>query len=820
MKAIRVAYAVLVVLAANSVAGARPDEMGLAWVRDELHEAPTDDALGNWIKERSPILWDWLLQDGGDGVWPAVLDADEGARTLRRRILERVIENLGPNRADLAREVQQTDASESMAPHKWLDLYVRACLKRRELRFAALPDGVPSVVFTKHHNLGGSHYAYTEAQSDAQSERNFRPGAALCRLDMDGLFGRVTTLLESADGVIRDPDVYYDGRHILFAWKKSDWDDDFHLYEMSTADRAIRQITSGAGFADYEGAYLPNGDLIFNSTRCVQTVDCWWTEVSNLYTCDRQGRYLRRLTFDQVHTNYPTVTADGRVLYTRWDYNDRGQLFPQPLFVMNADGTAQAAYYGGNSWFPTTILHAREMPGGKIIAIATGHHTYQAGKLIRIDAAKGREENAGVEMLAPVRPSEAVRVDYYGQDGELFQYPYPLTDDVFLVAYSPLGGAPWDALFGIYLMDVDGRRELLAFDGAISCNQPVPLAPRPVPHVQPSLVDYRRSTGTYYVQDVYAGPGLQGVPRGTVKRLRVVAIEYRAAGIGENYNVGPGGDALVSTPISIDNGSWDVKVVLGDAKVYADGSACFEVPARTPVYFQVLDAKNRVVQSMRSWSTLQPGETASCVGCHESRNETPRVTAQKTLAMRAGPQPLEPFYGPPRGFSYLTEIQPIWNRHCTSCHNGRPGDNVDARAARLDLRATPVLHEVAKRRWVRSYLTLTQHGKPNRIVNWLNVQSVPTMLPPYEAGSARSELLTILEKGHYDVKLSAEELDKIACWIDLLVPFCGDYREAHAWSEEEIRKYEHFLEKRKDMEVLERSNIAALLADRAGPSGG
>jgi len=71
-------------------------------------------------------------------------------------------------------------------------------------------------------------------------------------------------------------------------------------------------LTFGRGFADYEGAYLPNGDIIFNSTRCVQIVDCWWTEVSNLYTCDKDGRYLRRLSFDQVHTNYPTVLEDGR----------------------------------------------------------------------------------------------------------------------------------------------------------------------------------------------------------------------------------------------------------------------------------------------------------------------------------------------------------------------------------------------------------------------------------------------------------------------------------------------------------------------------
>ena len=129
------------------------------------------------------------------------------------------------------------------------------------------------------------------------------------------------------DGVLRDPDVSYDGRRVLFAWKKSLDEDDYHLYEFDVATGRVRQLTSGLGFADYEGVYAPNGQIIFNSTRCVQTVDCWWTEVSNLYTCDGDGRYLRRLGFDQVHTNYPTVMPDGRILYTRWEYSDRGQMF-------------------------------------------------------------------------------------------------------------------------------------------------------------------------------------------------------------------------------------------------------------------------------------------------------------------------------------------------------------------------------------------------------------------------------------------------------------------------------------------------------------
>jgi hypothetical protein len=705
--------------------------------------------------------------------------------------------------------------------------------------------------------MGGSHYAYTEAQSDAQAERHFVPGTALCLLELgggertgigsepaDGKAARpasgeapvpvpspptvsVRTLIDDPRGVIRDVDVSYDGRRILFAWKKSDRGDDFHLYEMEADNGKIRQLTSGLGFADYEGCYLPNGDILFNSTRCVQTVECFHTEVSNLYACDKDGGRLRRLSFDQVHTNYPTVLDDGRVVYTRWEYNDRGQIYPQPLFQMNADGTGQTEFYGNNSWFPTTIIHARGIPGTqKVLAILTGHHSKQAGKLAIIDPAKGRQENSGTQLVAPVRPTPAVRIDGYGQHGELFQYPYALSETQFLVSFAPHGaGRP---AFGIYWMDVDGRRELLAAGEPIACGRMAPLATRPMPLLRPSMVDYRKPTGTFYMQDVYAGPGLAGVPRGTIKKLRVVALHYRVADIGGNGNGGPAGRAFVSLPPAIDNGTWDVKTVLGSAKVYADGSAAFDVPARTPLYFQALDEKGRAVQTMRSWSTLQPGEKAACVGCHEDKNAAAPLDGKPTLAMRAGPRPLEPFYGPLRGFSFVREIQPILDKYCVQCHHLEqpraakvPGAKLPGTTgvspvpaddkASFSLKGTEVIDARSKRRWSQSYLALTANGRPNPMVNWLNVQSIPPMLPPYFAGATQSRLLDILDKGHYDVKLSHAEAEKISCWIDLLVPFCGDYAEAHHWSPDEVAKYNHFLKKRLDMEQLERRNLEQLI---------
>ena len=735
---------------------------------------------------------------------------------------------------------------------RWLILHARACEQRRAQRLAGLLDKRPAIAFIKRKTLRPSFFAYTEAQSDAQSERNFLPGATLCRLRFNGTRGIVDPLLDDPTGMLRDPAVSWDARRLAFAWKKSLNDDDYHLYELDLTSMGRRQLTAGMGVADYEPAYLPNNDLIFASTRCVQTVDCWWTEASNLYACDPDGKRLRRLGFDQVHTIYPQVLDDGRVIYTRWDYNDRGQIFPQPLFQMNADGTGQAGFYGNNSWFPTTIAHARGIPGsGQVLAILCGHHSPQTGKLALIDPARGREENQGVQLVSPVRETKAVRIDAYGQQGELFCYPFPLSDSQWLVSYAPDGWGPaghngGNASFGLYWMDRAGHRELLASDAARPCLQAVVLAPRARPAPRPSQIDWHRDSAAYYVSDIYQGPGLAGVPRGSVRKLRVVALEYRVAGIGENYNHGPGGGALVSTPIAIGNGAWDVKRVLGDATVQADGSAYFEVPARTPVYFQALDGRGRALQTMRSWNTLQPGEVGACVGCHENRNNSPLTDPTgSALALRGAPQKLQPFYGPPRGFSFPREIQPILDRHCISCHRDRepllamaagtgpppldlpPASRTRAPDHSFSLLGETTLDATAKRQWSDAYLTLTRasrdgdhamrtpfRGQPEgRIVNWLGVQSPPTPVPPNTGGSSKSGLLTLLESGHGKARLSREELEKLACWIDLLVPYCGDYAESNTWSPRENAKFQRFSDKRKRMDEADTATLREMGGD-------
>jgi len=796
----------------------------------------------NRLERRFPLQCDWLLQDappdplglaspaGGREHWRTQpeLIGDTLVNVLAERgtsrwllLIRRVFAELGPEGDHLVEELRAL--SRRARPATELDLaqvYLDACWLRRVRRLEPLlGQDWQGIVYARHYIMGGSHYAYTEGLSDAQGERHFRPGSALMLLRMDGGRPVTETLLEDPGGVIRDVDVSWDGSQILFSWKKSDREDDYSLYTMDVRTREVRAVTEGLGHADYEGAFLPNGDIVFNSTRCVQIVDCWWTEVSNLYTCAPDGRFLRRLSFDQVHTNYPSVTHDGRVLYTRWDYNDRGQLFPQGLFQMFPDGTGQMEFYGNSSWFPTTIIHARGIPGSqKVLAVFTGHHSYQAGQLAILDPGRGRQENQGTQLIAPVRETPAERIDNYGQEGDLFMYPYPIDERHFLVSYAPRGwegrdGGRHQTTFGVYFMDVDGRREALDRDleSGISAGRMVPLVRRERPHVRPSSVDYRKDTGVYYVQDVYDGVGLAGVERGTIHSLRVIGLDYRAAGVGSVGNSGPAGGATVSTPIAIGGGSWDVKIPIGRARVQADGSALFEAPARTPLYFQALDEQGQAVQSMRSWSTLQPGEFFSCIGCHADKNEAPAPGPGATLAMQAGVQQLDPVYGPAEGFSFNRRIQPILDQHCVRCHTDNPRVR---NPAPFSLVQSERVDERAGRRWNEAYLKLTEGGADRGPVRWISAQSIPPVLPPYTTGAAVSPLMRMLREGHHDVRLSRAERETLACWIDLAVPFAGDYTEAHAWNARDVEKYDRFLRKRRTMEALEARNITEFILNR------
>jgi hypothetical protein len=246
---------------------------------------------------------------------------------------------------------------------------------------------------------------------------------------------------------------------------------------------------------------------------------------------------------------------------------------------MKPDGTAQTALYGNNSWFPTSMLHARAIPNsnGKVMFIAAGHGTPQSGKLAIVNPNIASEEEDGVIFLAPVRQAvnQPKEPNFARREGNRWKYPYPLDESHFLASFRHESEAPFyredNKQYNLVFMNADGRYVVLASDPNTSCNHPVVLAPRPAPQLPVSTVDYRKKTGVFTMENIYHGPGLADVPKGTIKKLRVVALKYRAAVVGGNGNRGAAGSGGVFTPVGARNTTWDAKAILGEAEVYSDG---------------------------------------------------------------------------------------------------------------------------------------------------------------------------------------------------------------------------------------------------------
>lgn len=856
---------------------------------------------------------DWLLQDAGFEDFARAFTSTNGAE-LEKRLVARVAAELKDAGGIVLPEAPGCDP-------QWRALYFRLCEKRRAERLRNVTEQAARIVYVKHYTFGcnatlGSAEHVTDDLTDARP-RNWAKGGQLCLLTIRP-DGSVTNevLIDKPEGCVRDPNLSYDGTRLVFSMRDSfndnayyvphrwapsfraplSWDayekrrgDDYHLYVMELATRKVTPITRSPVIngcpvpcADVEPCFTSDGGIIFQSTRCEQVMPCHQTLISNLYRCDADGGNIRRLASDGASTFYPQQLEDDRILYTRWEYNDRNARFQQSLLTMNPDGTAQTEYYGNNSFYPASLLHFRPIPGSpKAIGIVSGHHVHQKGKLIVIDRRKGTQGDSGIEYVAgsaigeePGRHASnyaddpkvtgnrnVVAIDTFGQIGPQWQYPYALNENHFLVTFLPEGSlidkSGVNPNFGVYYQAADGARELLAYDPSVECGQPVPvMARKPAPR-RGSLVDFSQAYGKFYVQNVYVGPGLKGVAPGTVKSLRVVAIEYRPMYLHSGsmdcpcdepykklipYSGDMSGEAVTA------GGAWDIKHVLGEADVAPDGSCAFEAPANNGVYFQLLDGRGRCVQTMRSWTMVRPGETMACVGCHESKEQV-YPAAQGTVfgnVQRLRPmvgQPPHPLLArldregllasadtylgvnaprscdpgaPTEGFSFIRHIQPILDAHCVKCHDGGP--KAEGRP-NLTGEEAPDFRKGAGRRFSKAYAALTANGRQTARLNWYSATGQSAMLPPCAQGSTQSTIMGHLEPAHHGVKVSDEEKRLFACWIDLSIPFGGSYFEATVWSPDDRRIADYHQDKRAIFAWQEVNALRALLKREPLPVG-
>ena len=598
--------------------------------------------------------------------------------------------------------------------------------------------------------------------------------------------GTLRTLFRPrASQFVGEIDLHFDADRLLFTMPKGKAWQIFEIKADGSPPDGLggpRRMTRGEhpDVDNFDGCYLPDGRIVFASTASYHAVPCWHGKerACSIYLMEGDGSNVRQLCFDQDLDLHPAVLPTGQVIFSRWDYTGPLHIYLRPLMVMNPDGTGQRAAYGSNSYWPNALYFPRGIPGSpdKIIAIVAGYHGVpRMGELALLDITKGWHEAEGVVQRIPGRGkpiTPIIRDNLVDDSWPKFLHPYPLSEKYFLVSSQLSAKASW----GIYLVDVFDNMLPIYVHRKFDFFEPIPLRKTKRPPVIPDRVDLSRTDAVVYLHDVYAGPGLAGVPRGTVKRLRIVAYHFGYPGMAGPDKIGSGGP-------------WEVMRILGTVPIYEDGSAIFSVPANTPLCVQPLDKEGKAVQLMRSWFAAMPGEVLSCVGCHEHPRQIP-VTHPK-LAAKRSPDEIEPWYGPARGFDFEREVQPVLDRYCVACHDGqpRPGRRgiADLRSERYaaSYRGRPLtklgatrLHPAVRKalggtavRYTPAYEALVPY------IRRVNIEDDVNLLVPGEYHADTSELVQMLMKGHHNVRLDREAWDRLITWIDLNGPCHGTWGE-------------------------------------------
>ena len=547
-----------------------------------------------------------------------------------------------------------------------------------------------------------------------------------------------------------------------------DWDaekilvcDNREIYEINAdGSGEPKDLLKPEHGAVHDACRLPDGRLIYSATSVEQAVPCTgYAGVANLHIANADGTGVRRLCYDQDYNWHPTVMENGRVMFLRWEYTSSVHYFSRIVMTMNPDGTDQVAHYGSNSYWPNSTFWPRQLPGisSKFLGIVSGHHgVHKEGEFHLFDVSKGRFEADGAYHKIGARSQKVVPlIKDKLVDGVFprFVTPFPLgtgTKDGSGKYFLATGRNSKDGDWGLYLVDVFDNMTLIK-RGNISHARP--LAKRKKPTIIPDRVDLTKKTSNVVISDIYYGPGLKGIERGAVKSLRIGSPVYRYPGNGDTY-------------ASAAEGGWDVKMILGTVPVEDDGSVSFVSPVNMPLFVQPLNADGQALQLMRSWFVPMPGAPVSCVGCHESQNDAPPPRTSK--AMRRGPSEIKAWNGPMRGFSFRREIQPLLDRKCVGCHDGSKKKETRSGSPMPDFKSI----EPKKNMFSVSYLNL------QRYVRRAGVEADHHLFRPTEFMPDTSHLMKMLKKGHYNVKLTATEWERLYTWIDFNVPFAGSWTES------------------------------------------
>lgn len=759
--------------------------LGMHRRREDLLRLSTD--IGRRAIERGQ----WLIREGGNEVLV----------TTNTQAMKKAW-------SDLSRFADSGDDTQFHSA--WLAWRRRV----RDLVLQGSDVDFDSMVYIKRHS------AQTHLQPGAHSAGQFANGGDI--FIQTGFDPRAPTRSLVADqlggGFGHDLDLHWDAERIVFSWKagKSNLQ---KIYEVDLNGSDLKPVTDGP-FDDVDPAYLPDDEVVFGSTRgsvgimCATSLDklgsngasgVWNGLHTNIYRTRNGFSDILRLSYCKDDDAYPHVLNDGRIVFMRWDYQERGvnQLFT--LWVINPDGTGADGFHKVHIPSDEMVQALRDTRAVEnsslLISSGGGHYNYSEGCLVLGDPRMGINNP---ESLANLTPFSSPVLHGWGElqtvaeggvpyFGGYYCKPWPLSEKSFLA--SATFDQPNSNNFQLYYLDVWGNMELIQRDKIFETVAAAPIRKRTRPSVLPDRRNEELSYATLYMGDVYAD--LPGVEEGEVKYLRILQMIHWLRETGENGvqwhpKANPGEAFAFGT-------GGPVRTV-GIVPVSEDGSAYFEVPSDADIYFQALDKDFRAVQRMRTHVEFAPGEIRGCIGCHETKSDVVNVQSMgRALATMKPNRPKPPPWGDQTFINYEKHIQPIFNAKCVECHAGKADQGwLDLSAKRgpfgfmqgyrafYGLKATdptPLVDWTVTGVKPRKVKTPRNHDHP-----WWKVMKDDILVredgdmgrvtPPKRFGSVRHPFAThLVEDPEHRKRLSNEELQLLMNFLDVQAPYFETFRQ-------------------------------------------
>ena len=450
---------------------------------------------------------------------------------------------------------------------------------------------------------------------------------------------------------VADPCVSWDAKRILFSGVERP-DSSWRIYQINSNGTGLKQLTFtnraidlsrfGADstwflqYDDFDPCYLPDGRVVFASTRYPSMALLDNVHTSNLYVMKADGAEMHRITSERNGAEEPTIDpVTGKIVYARWWVNidmpsnvgehgltrNKGDALTDDIaniwqaIIINPDGNELKLYAGfPRTRFGTQTYKPGVMNDGRLLSVFSPHTSLS--RSIGGAGIRWFKPGADFEHYVIGTPSaESLRV--VSAAPPFATDPVPLSDNAILLSYSHDG-----IDYGIYSVRLDGsqRRKIIDLPGTLEL-EPQVLQPRRVPPILadqfpapitdlPPMVDsashYRNDLFRFDCMNIYTNGAVdEPIPDGPHITIGA-SIRFFISVQGNNPFI-PGPSILLKEVPVFNNGGVHEP----------------ELPADMPLFEQIADSSGKVLEAPGGRFAHVPGMNferigggTKCVGCH------------------------------------------------------------------------------------------------------------------------------------------------------------------------------------------------------------